>query len=363
VTEPGVQLLIGTKRGLFVARSRAARDDWSISPPLLVGHEVYHAIVDPRDGTTAYAATDHSVWGAHVHRSDDQGATWSVMPHAPHHADERGLKAVWYVAPGSMDEPDTVFAGIEPAGLFRSDDRGESWRAVDAVNDHPTNDTWQPAGGGLALHSIIVDPAEPQRIYCALSAGGVYRSDDGGASWQAKNAGTRADFLPERLPPTGQCVHKLLLHPLMPERLYQQNHCGTYRSDDRGDSWIEITANLPSDFGYALALDPRDADTLFVIPEESSHMRATIDGRLRVYRSRDAGASWQALENGLPQQHAYVQILRDAFAADALEPLGLYFGTSTGHLFASRDGGESWTMVAGFLPKILSVTAWAGGGR
>jgi hypothetical protein len=354
-----VTLLVGTKRGLFIAHSDAARRAWTLSEPLLTGHEVYHAIIDPRgNGRTAWAATDHAVWGAHVHRSDDGGETWTTLENAPHHADARGLKAIWYLAPGHAAQPGVLHAGIEPAGLFTSRDFGGSWHAVESLNDHPTSGSWQPAGGGLALHSIIVDPMEPSRLYCAISAGGVYRSDDGGASWQPKNRGTRADFLPERMPPTGQCVHKLLLHPLRPERLYQQNHCGVYRSDDCGDSWTEITSNLPSDFGYALALDPRDADTLFVIPEESSHMRATIDGRLRVYRSRDAGASWQSLENGLPQQHAYVQILRDAFAADTLEPLGLYFGTSSGHLFASRDGGESWTMVAGFLPKILSVTAW-----
>jgi hypothetical protein len=352
----GVSLLIGTKRGLFVARSDAHRAEWEISEPRLAGREVYHAFIDPRDGT-AWAATDHAVWGAHVHRSDDGGMTWEVLDSAPHHGDERGLKAIWYLAPGPADEPDTLFAGIEPAGLFVSRDRGTSWHAVSGLNEHETRDSWQPAGGGLALGSIQHDPREPRRIYCSLSAGGVYRSDDGGESWLARNAGVRAEFLPDRYPAAGQCVHRLLLHPAMPDRLYQQNHCGVYRSDDRGDSWVEITHGLPSEFGYALAVDPADADVAFVIPEESSHMRTTVDGRLRVYRTRDAGASWEPLTRGLPQQHAYVSILRDAMCSDPLAPAGVYFGTSSGHLFGSADAGRSWTLLAGFLPRVLSVTA------
>jgi photosystem II stability/assembly factor-like uncharacterized protein len=355
---PDVTLFIGTKRGLFVARADERRAVWSISPPLLAGHEVYHAWLDPRDRRTAWAATDHAVWGAHVHRSDDGGATWHVLDNAPHYADQRGLDAIWFLAPGPA--PDTLLAGIEPAGLFVSGDRGASWQPVVALNEHETNGTWQPAGGGLALHSIMHDPRAEQRIYCAISAGGTYRTDDGGASWQACNTHVRADFLPQPDAASGHCVHKLLLHPARPDRLYQQNHCGVYRSDDRGESWIEITSNLPSEFGWALALDPRDADTAFVIPEESSHMRATIDGRLRVYRTRDAGASWEPLENGLPQLHAYVSVLRDAMDDDGLEPLGLYFGTSGGQLFNSSDAGASWQLVAAFLPKILSVTAAAG---
>jgi photosystem II stability/assembly factor-like uncharacterized protein len=279
-----------------------------------------------------------------------------VLESAPHHADERGLTAIWYLAPGPDSEPDTLWAGIQPAGLFRSGDGGESW-TPSPLNEHPTRDSWQPAGGGLALGGIQHDPSDPRRLYCSLSAGGVYRSDDGGATWSPVNRGVRATFQPREYPETGQCVHKLRVHPALPERLYQQNHCGVYRSDDRGESWREITDGLPSDFGYALAHDPRDPDRAFVIPEESSHMRATVDGRLRVYETTDAGASWTALTAGLPQEHAYVSVLRDAMDHDTADPLGLYFGTSTGHLFASRDGGESWRTVAAFLPKILCVTA------
>jgi hypothetical protein len=350
-------LLVGTARGLFTLRSDAERARWTVSPPRLVGHEVYHAIIDPRDPSTVWAATDHKVWGAHVHRSSDQGESWTVLEAAPHYDDARGLIAIWSLTPGPATEPGLLYAGIEPAGLFLSRDQGESWEGVAPLNEHPTNTTWQPAGGGLALHSVIVDPRDPRRLYCALSAGGVYRSDDGGESWTALNHNVRADFLPQQYPEAGQCVHKLLLHPARPDRLYQQNHCGTYQSDDRGEHWTEITAGLPSDFGYALALDPSDPDTLFVIPQESSHMRASVEGRLRVYRSRDAGATWEALERGLPQAHAYVQILREGMTTDTLDPCGVYFGTTSGHLFASRDGGDSWELIAGFLPKILSVTA------
>ncbi len=352
-----VLLLIGTKRGLFTALSSPDRSSWRISEPKLVGNEVYHALLDPRDGRTVWAATDHKVWGAHVHRSDDAGASWTVLEAAPHYQDQRGVKAVWCVAPGHPSQPEVLYAGIEPAGLFVSEDRGVSWRGVAALNDHPTNVTWQPAGGQLALHSIAVDPRTPDRLYCALSAGGVYRSDDGGATWRPLNRGVRADFLPRPYPEAGQCVHRLLQHPRAPDRLWQQNHCGTYRSDDGGESWIEVTAGLPSDFGYALALDPADPDAAYVVPEESSHMRTTVGGKLTVYATRDAGASWRPLVRGLPQEHAYVSILRDALTSDPLEPCGLYLGTSSGHVFASRDAGESWATLVGFLPRILSVTA------
>ena len=351
-----VMLMVGTKRGLFTLRSNAERAAWVVSGPQLVGREVFHALIDPRD-QTMWAASNHPVWGAHLHTSRDYGESWELLEAAPHYPDERGLKAIWYIAPGHASQPETMFAGIETAGLFVSRDRGRSWRGVDALNNHPTAGAWQPAGGGLALHSIIVDPTDAHRIFCAVSAGGVYRSDDDGASWTPLNQNVRTDFQPEQYPVAGQCVHKLLQHPARPERLYQQNHCGVYRSDDRGDSWIEIVTGLPSEFGYALATDAHDSDTLFVIPEESSDMRATIEGKLRVYRTRDAGNSWQALKRGLPQENAYVSILREGMCADDMEPCGVYFGTSGGHVFASRNAGESWTMIAGFLPRILSVTA------
>jgi len=350
-----VTLHVGTRRGLFLAVSED-RSDWTIEGPFLEGREVYSVFRDRRVPDRVWAATDHKVWGAHVHRSDDGGRSWAVLDAAPHHADDRGLTAIWYLAPGPYDEPDTIWAGIEPAGLFVSRDAGASW-SPSSLNEHPTRDSWQAAGGGLALGNIQHDPSDPRRIYCSLSAGGVYRSDDGGESWAPKNQGVRCDFQPETYPEAGQCVHKLRVHPTRPERLYQQNHCGVYRSDDRGDSWIEISEGLPSDFGYALALDPANPDVAFVIPEESSHMRATVDGKLRVFRTNDAGGRWTRMIRGLPQEHAYVSVLRDAMDQDTMDPYGVYFGTSTGHLFGSRNRGESWRTIAAFLPRILCVSA------
>lgn len=340
-----------------MARADEGRRDWALSEPRLKGREVYHAVLDPRDKRTAWAATNHPVWGAHIHRSDDRGETWDVLEAAPHHADERGLKAIWSLTPGPASSPGSLYAGIEPAGLFYSEDRGDSWTAIDSLNDHSTNGTWQPSGGGLALHSIEFDPASERRMWCAVSAGGVYRSKDGGKTWKPANKGVRAEFLKRKNPASGHCVHRLRSHPTQADRLYQVNHCGVYRSDDGGDSWIEITEGLPSEFGYALALDPHNPDVAFVIPEESSDMRATVDGKLRIYRSLDAGGSWNTLRRGLPQEHAWLSILREGMDSDTLEPCGVYFGTSTGQLFASSDHGESFRLVAGFLPRILSVTA------
>ncbi|MEO5510009.1 MAG: hypothetical protein ABIV28_04255 [Longimicrobiales bacterium] len=351
-----VVVLIGTKRGLFIARSDEQRREWHIGEPCLDGREVYHAITDPRDGSM-WAATTHKVWGAHIHRSTDGGVTWDVLQSAPHHADERGLEAVWFLAAGPASAPGTMFAGIEPAGLFVTHDSGLTWNAIDALNNHETRTAWQPAGGALALGSVLIDPRDNRRMYCALSAGGVYRTEDAGASWTPINTGTRAEFMPDHYPAFGQCVHRVVLHPAMPDRLYQQNHCGVYRSDDCGTTWIEITAGLPSEYGYVVVVDDHDADVAYVVPEESSHMRTVVDGKLRVFRTRDAGTTWEPLSHGLPQERAYVSLLREGLAADSLDPCGLYLGTSSGHLFASNDRGESWTMVAGFLPRIVSVTA------
>jgi photosystem II stability/assembly factor-like uncharacterized protein len=351
-----VRILVGTKRGLFHFTSDERRTQWRASPPLLEGREVFFAGSDPRNGAL-WATTDHRVWGAHIHRSDDGGATWQLLESAPHHDDARGLRAVWCVVPADNSDANRLLAGIEPAGLFASTDGGRSWHSVAALNQHPTKNTWQPAGGALALHSVAVDPRNPARIICSVSAGGFYRSDDGGRSWRALNRAVRAEFLPQRFPSAGQCVHKVVQHPARPDRLYQQNHCGTYRSDDAGENWLEITSNLPTDYGYALAVDPNNANCAFVIPEESSHMRTTAGGRLRVYRTEDAGDTWEALHLGLPQENAYVSILREGMASDALNPCGVYFGTSGGHLFASSNRGESWTQIAGFLPRIICLAA------
>jgi len=355
-----VALLIGTRKGLFIARADHARERWHIEGPHLAGHEIQRAFLDPRDGRTGYAAAHHPIWGIHIHRSTDAGHSWQSLTEVPRHGiddDPASLQTIWGLAPGAAAEPDTLYAGIEPPGLFVSRDRGASWRRLDAFHTQPTSTLWHPAKGGCAVHSLMVDPADGRRLFVALAAGGVYRSLDAGASWQPCNAGVRAPYLPGRAPVAGHNDHSLRLHPAQPQRLYRYSHTGVWRSDDAGDSWTEITAGLPADFGYALALDPRAPDTLFTIPEDSSQFRATVDGRLRVYRSDDAGASWHALTAGLPQSHCYVTVLRDGMDSDGLDPLGVYFGTSSGHVYASRDRGAHWAALDCILPPILTINA------
>lgn len=357
---PAVVLLVGTQKGLFLFHAGLGRQQWTIDGPHIAGYAIAHAWLDPRDLSRGYAAANHPIWGAHVYHTKDGGRSWSSLPKTPCHAAgeyESSLEAIWFLAPGPVAQPETLYAGIDPPGIFVSRDAGNQWAPVAGLNRHPTRLSWEPARGGFAVHSIYVDPNQTQRIYAAVSAGGAFRSEDGGRSWQPINRGVRAENLPQRYPEAGHNIHRLLMHPAKPLRLYRQCYNGTYRSDDRGDSWIEITAGLPSDFGYALAADPRDPDTVFVIPEESQHMRTSVEGRLRVYRSRNGGADWEPLSRGLPQAHVYVTVLREAMTADGLDPGGVYFGTSSGHLFASRNGGEAWELIAGFLPRILSVQA------
>lgn len=360
-----VALLVGTRKGLFIVRPDGARRAWRVEGPHLAGYEIQRAFLDARVAGRGYALAEHPVWGRHVYRTGDGGHTWHPLKEIPRHGRDEGpdsIRMLWSLAPGAASEPDTIYAGIEPPGLFVSRDAGESWSPVTAFNQHPTRDAWAPAKGGLAVHSIEVDSRDPDRVFVALSAGGVYRTLDGGRGFEAVNSGVRAPYLPEAAPVAGHCVHRILLHPRDPNRLYQQSHCGTYRSDDAGGHWQEITAGLPSDFGYTLASDPADPDSVLVIPERNSQFRATVDGRIRVYRSRDGGRRWTALEDGLPQANAWVTILRDGLDSDGLDPCGFYFGTSSGHLFASTDGGDHWRLVCGFLPGILSVSARAKGG-
>ena len=354
----GVRLLVGTRKGLFVLRSDPDRRDWSIDGPHIAGYEIYHAAFAPGSTEDGWAAARHEVWGTHVYRTRDGGCTWQPLPARPAFPVELGreVKAIWHLAPEGGARSGRIWAGVQPAGLFLSDDAGESWTWIEALERRPTRELWQPAKGGLALHSIQFDPELPDRLYVAVSAGGSYRSDDGGRSWVEANRGVRADFLPDPEPVAGQCVHSLRAHPRRSGRVYQQNHCGTYRSDDAGNSWTEITDGLPSEFGYVIGLDPADPDRAWVIPEESSHMRTTCDARLRVFETTNGGETWTARTEGLPQEHAYVTVLREALDTDGLDPCGVYFGTATGHLYASPDG-RRWQLVATHLPKILSVTA------
>ena len=355
---PQVVLLVGTQKGLFRFSSDLRREYWEIEGPYIRGYEVAHAWLDPRKLQVGFAATSHAVWGTHIYRSEDGGRTWSSLSRVPCHPEGRpSLRSVWYLAPGHAANSRVIYAGIDPPGVFVSEDLGERWSPLVGLNQHPTRETWQPARGAFAAHSINVDPVDINRIYAAVSAGGAYRSDDGGQTWNPINCGVRAENLPHSAPETGHNIHRLVLHPRRPERLYRQCYNGTYRSDDHGDTWIEITAGLPSDFGYAITSGPQDPDTVFVIPEEGAHMRAAVGGKLRVYRSGNAGENWEALCCGLPQENAYVSVLREAMCTDDLDPCGVYFGTSGGHLFASRDNGDDWKLIAGFLPRVLSITS------
>lgn len=355
-------LLVGTEKGLFRVHPGAAGTAARLDGPHLAGYRVQHVVETPGKPHEWLAAVDHPVWGSHLYRSDNAGLAWSSLDATPQHPPGRhghALQAIWHLA----WSPDVraLYAGIDPAGLFVSDDRGASWRDVPALNEHATRAAWEPSRGLFALHSICVDRQDPTHLVVAISAGGAYVSEDAGASWVPANAGVRAENLPERFPLAGHNVHRVVMHPADGRRLYRQCYSGTYRSDDGGRAWTEITGDLPSDFGYALACDPFDPDVVYVIPESSSHLRTTVDGRLRVYRSADAGSSWQSVSSGLPQRDAYVTVLRDAMHADEQVRGRVAFGTSSGHVFLTRDGGQAWQVVAEFLPRVLSVRFVAAG--
>jgi photosystem II stability/assembly factor-like uncharacterized protein len=347
----GVLLPVGTRKGLFLLRSDDGRTNWEVEGPLLPGWAVYHAIVDPRDGVL-YGATNNFFYGANVHRSSDGGKTWERTEELGL-PEQSGLKlaAAWHVEPGSPSEPSTLWLGGDPGVLFRSDDGGVTWEVNRGLLEHPTRENWQPGAGGMCCHSIQFADGT---MYVAISAAGSFRSEDGGESWTPINKDVAADFMPETYPEVGQCVHKLLVHEKRPGRLWQQNHCGVYRSDDRGDNWERLDGNgLPSGFGFPLALDPDDPDVAYVIPEESQEIHFTAEGRLGVYRTGDGGASWELTSNGLPDQ-AWAAVLREGFAYD---DAGLYFGTQSGSVWYSPRGGGEWTEVARDLPPILSVEA------
>jgi photosystem II stability/assembly factor-like uncharacterized protein len=358
-----VLVLVGTMKGAFLLWSDESRKKWKVDGPHFKGEAVYALAYDDRGGRCrTFAATRSFHWGSVLRASDDYGRTWT----APDRQNVRfpaesglALVQIWQVRPGRADEPDVLYCGVEPAALFQSRDAGETWSVVDGLLANPHRAQWQPGGGGLCLHTIVLDPSNRRRMLVAVSTGGVYRTDDGGRSWCARNVGVRAEFLPNKHPEFGQCVHKVVHHPNGNGRLFLQNHWGLYRSDDWGDSWKDIANGVPSDFGFAMEVHPRDADTVYIVPLESDQFRCVPEAKLRVYRTRDAGASWKPLAKGLPQKNAYETVLRDALAADSLDPAGLYFGTRSGKLFGSADEGRSWQPIAESLPPIVCVKAAA----
>ena len=357
-----VLLLVGTMKGLFLLRSPGGkRTSWDLGGPHFPGNNVYALAYDARGGRRRILAGNHSFhFGAVIQSSDDFGRSWTG-PEASgvRFPEDAGvsLKQIWQIRPGRPEEPDFLYCGVEPAALFESKDGGMSWSLVRGLHNHPHRPRWEPGGGGLCLHTILPDPADRKKLFVAISTGGVYRTEDGGKTWQARNQGVRAEFLPDKHPEFGQCVHKVVQHPARPGRLFLQNHWGLYRSDDGAESWQDIARGVPSDFGFPMVVHPHDPDTVYIVPLESDLYRCTPEGKLRVYRTRNAGTSWQALTRGLPQKNALETVLRDAMASDTLDPAGIYFGTRSGQVYGSADEGNSWKLIQGGLPPVVCVRA------
>ena len=349
-----ILVLVGTKKGVFIAESDMSRQTWNLRGPYCETWPINHAIGDPASGTI-YAGGGNEWFGPAVWRSTDLGKTWTHSSEGlTYREGEEPIKAVWSIAPGHGQ----LYAGVQPAGLFCSDDHGDTWTHLDGLQNHPTRKDWMPGGAGLILHSLVPDPADVNRIWVGISSAGVFYTEDGGKTWEPRNRGTRADFMPEgqNYPEFGQCVHCVVMAPDSSNRLYQQNHCGMYRSDNGGQTWESIEDGLPSSFGFPAAAHPRDPNTLFLLPlNGDSKGRFVPDAKAAVWRTQDGGSTWKDMREGLPQENAYFGVLRQAMSTDRLDPAGVYFGTSGGTLFASRDEGDSWEPIAEHLPTISSV--------
>jgi hypothetical protein len=362
-----IRVLVGTRKGAFIITSDEKRADWEVSGPLFAGWEIYHMKGSPANPNRLYASQSGGWFGQIIQRSDDGGTTWAPVgnnfaydgdpgTHQFYDGTQRPweFKRVWLLEPSPSD-PEMVYAGVEDAALFRSSDGGQTWQELAGLRSVKGN-LWQPGAGGMCLHTILQDPANPQRIFVAISAAGAFRSDDGGQTWLAINRGLHSDYeLPDPDADVGHCVHGLAMHPSRPEVLFMQKHWDVMRSDNAGDLWFEVSGNLPTDFGFPIAVHPHEPDTIFVVPIKSDTQHFPPEGKLRVYRSRSGGNDWQALTNGLPQKDCYVNVLRSALTLDTLDPCGIYFGTTGGQVYASADSGDSWKAIVHDLPAVLSV--------
>jgi hypothetical protein len=362
-----VRVLVGTRKGAFVITSDGARHEWKVEGPHFAGWEVMHVAGSPVDPDRLYASQWTNWHGQVVQRSDDGGTTWEPVGNefpyegipgthqwydgTPHPWE---FRRVWHFEPSPVDA-ETVFAGVEDAALFRSTDGGRTWSELAGLRTHSSGRDWMPGAGGLCLHTILIDPANPRRMYVAISAAGAFRTDDGGESWQVATGGLRSGFLPDPEAHVGHCIHKLAMHPSRPDTVFMQKHWDVCRSDDAGETWTEVSGNLPSDFGFPIAVHAHEPETIYVVPILSDAQHFPPEGKLRVYRSRTGGNEWEALTRGLPQENCYVNILRDAMAVDSLDPCGIYFGTTGGQVYVSADAGDAWQPIAEHLPAVLSV--------
>ena len=386
-----VRVLVGTRKGAFILNSDGKREKWQVSGPHFAGWEIYHLKGSSADPNRLYASQNSGWFGQIIQRSDDGGKTWfqpgtpggvplvspEGMPMGESNkfvydtSDETGkpltthqwydgtphpweFKRVWHLEP-SLDDPDTVLAGVEDAALFRSTNGGQTWEELPGLRGHGTGSQWQPGAGGMCLHTILLDPQNRDRIFIAISAAGAFRTDDGGATWKPINKGLRSQYIPDPNAEVGHCVHHIAMNPSRPDVLFMQKHWDVMRSDDAGDTWHEVSGNLPSDFGFVIDVHAHEPETIYVVPIKSDSEHFPPDGKLRVYRSRTGGNEWEALTNGLPQENCYVNILRDAMAVDSLDSCGVYFGTTGGQVYGSANAGDTWTPIVRDLPPVLSV--------
>ena len=362
-----VRVLVGTRKGAFALESDGKRKRWDISGPHFAGWEIYHLKGSPADQNRLYASQSSSWLGQVIQRSNDGGKSWEPVGNqfaydgvagthqwydgTPHPWE---FKRVWHLEPSTTD-PDTVYAGVEDAALFRTSDGGQTWQELPGLRNHGSGAQWQPGAGGMCLHTILIDPSRPERIFGAISSAGAFRSDDAGKTWRPINRGLKSENIPDPTAEVGHCVHRIAMHRSRPAVLFMQKHWDVMRSDDAGEHWNEISGNLPTDFGFPIDVHAHEPDTIYVVPIKSDAERYPLDGKLRVYRSRAGGHEWEALTNGLPQHDCYVNVLRDAMAVDELDACGVYFGTTGGQMYASSDAGDSWAPIVRDLPPVLSV--------
>jgi photosystem II stability/assembly factor-like uncharacterized protein len=362
-----VRVLVGTRKGAFVLSSDASRKRWDVDGPHFAGWEIYHVKASPANPDRLYASQSSGWFGQVLQRSSDGGKTWEAAGNEFKYIGTPGthtwydgsphpweFKRVWHLEPSKKD-PDTVFAGVEDAALFKSTDAGQTWTELSGLRTHESAPGWAPGAGGLCLHTIVMDPTNADRMYIAISAAGVFRTDDAGKTWRPTNRGLRSNTMPDQDAEVGHCVHRIAMHPSRPNVLFMQKHWDVMRSDDSGESWHEISGDLPSDFGFVIDVNTNEPDTIYVVPIKSDSLHFVPDGKLRVYRSRTGGNEWEALTNGLPQKDCYVNVFRDAMAVDGLDPCGVYFGTTGGQVYASANSGDSWASIVRDLPAVLSV--------